>query len=177
MRNFVRTFAGDPRLQAWDSKGEWKSMIDTRVYNTNQSLRLIESWKIDPLHGTQVPLRYADDRAPVTLSDLVRTVVSHDDGEGCVRIREEDDSEGGDEGLQRSFPAWPTRDTRADESQAFVSHADESQAFVSHDAGQDCVRIREEDDSEGGDEGLQRSFPAWPGCGASVLIGSSATRR
>ena len=122
MRNFVRTFVRDPRLQAWDSKGEWKSMIDTRVYNTNQSLRLSESWKIDPLHGTQVPLRYADDRAPVTLSDLVRTVVSHDDGE-------------------------------------------------------DCVRIREEDDSEGGDEGLQRSFPAWPGCGASVLIASSATRR
>ena len=122
MRNFVRTVAGDPRLQAWDSKGGEKSMIDTRVYNTNQSLRLVESWKIDPLHGTQVPLRYADDRAPVTLSDLVRTVVSHDDGEGCVRIREEDDS-------------------------------------------------------EGGDEGLQRSFPAWPGCGASVLIGSSATRR
>ena len=88
MKDFAKGLCGDQRLQAYNRKGAETSMIDTRVYNKNQSFRLIESRKF----GTEVPLQYADKRCPLSLQDLLRTVLTHDEGDDGIRISQDSES-------------------------------------------------------------------------------------
>ena len=123
MKEFAKSVHRDPRLQARDRKGGVKSMLDVRVYNITQSFRLIESCKIEDPGSTAVPLAYADKRSPVSLRDLLRTVLTYDgDGEDCVRVD-------GDSPRASAAPvalvdtAWPNGVTRyfdRDESSSFA---------------------------------------------------------
>ena len=122
MKEFVKAMYGDSRLKAFDSRGVAKSMIDAKVYNTNQSFRLIESSKIEDDGVAQVPLQYADKRKPVTMHDLLRTVLTYDDGDDCVRIESDPDSDG-PVLMEHPFEPWPhglSRYFDSTESSAFT---------------------------------------------------------
>ena len=122
MKEFVKAMYGDSRLKAFDSRGVAKSMIDAKVYNTNQSFRLIESSKIEDDGVAQVPLQYADKRKAVTMHDLLRTVLTYDDGDDCVRIESDPDSDG-PVLTEHPFEPWPhglSRYFDSTESSAFT---------------------------------------------------------
>lgn len=117
MKEFAKSVHRDPRLQARDRKGGVRSMLDVRVYNLTQSFRLIESCKIeDP-----VPLAYADQRSPVSLRDLLRTVLTYDgDGEDCVRVDQDKPYTAPAVARDTAWPNGVTRYLDRDESSAFA---------------------------------------------------------
>ena len=86
MKQFVHSLQGDPRLQARGKNGEPICMIDGNVYHRDQPFRLIESYKLKD--GPSGVLRPIAAREPISMKELLRTVVTHDEGDG-IRISEE----------------------------------------------------------------------------------------
>ena len=86
MKKFVHSLQGDPRLQARGKNGEPICMIDGNVYHRDQPFRLIESYKLKD--GPSGVLRPIAASGPISMTELLRTVVTHDEGEG-IRIDEE----------------------------------------------------------------------------------------
>ena len=87
MKKFVSSLQDDPRLRARGKQGEPICMVDGNVYHTDQPFRLVESCKF--INGPPVGvLRPMDNNQPMTMDDLLRTVVTHDGG-GGIRIGEE----------------------------------------------------------------------------------------
>ena len=86
MKQFVQSLQDDPRLQARGKDGKPVCMIDGNVYHRDQPFRLIESCKLK--HGPSGVLRPVAASGPISMTELLRTVVTHDEGEG-IRIDEE----------------------------------------------------------------------------------------
>ena len=86
MKQFVHSLQGDPMLQARGKNGEPICMIDGNVYHRDQPFRLIESYKLKD--GPSGVLRPIAAREPISMKELLRTVVTHDEGDG-IRIGEE----------------------------------------------------------------------------------------
>ena len=87
MKQFVHSLQGDPMLQARGKNGEPICMIDGNVYHRDQPFRLIESCKLvdGPPRGVLRPIAAS---GPISMTELLRTVVTHDEGDG-IRIGEE----------------------------------------------------------------------------------------
>ena len=121
MKEFAKSVHRDLRLQARDRKGGVRSMLDVRVYNITQSFRLIESCKIEDPGFTAVPLAYADKRSPVSLRDLLRTVLTYDgDGEDCVRVDTDKPHTAPAVARDTAWPNGVTRYFDRDETSAFA---------------------------------------------------------
>ena len=86
MKQFVHSLQGDPRLQARGKNGEPICMIDGNVYHRDQPFRLIESYKLKD--GSSGVLRPIAANGPISMTELLRTVVTHDEGDG-IRIGEQ----------------------------------------------------------------------------------------
>ena len=87
IKSLVQSLQTDPRLQAQGKKGERVCMLDGNVYHTDQPFRLVESCKLvdgKPIGVLRPPHR----ERPMTMAELLRTVVTHDGG-GGVRIGRE----------------------------------------------------------------------------------------
>ena len=100
MKKFVSSLQNDPRLQAQGKKGEPICMIDGNVYHTDQQFRLVESCKrVDGLpSGVLQLIDSSQPRGqPMSIEQLLRTVVTHDEG-GGIRISEESIGKLEDEG-------------------------------------------------------------------------------
>tara|TARA_X000000368_G_scaffold262813_1_gene208030 strand:- start:202 stop:1182 length:981 start_codon:yes stop_codon:yes gene_type:complete len=84
MKSLVQSLQTDPRLQAQGKKGERVCMLDGNVYHMDQPFRLVESCKLVVGRPIGV-LRPPHPERPMTMDELLRTVVTHDGG-GGVRI-------------------------------------------------------------------------------------------
>lgn len=87
MKSLVQSLQNEPRLQALGKRGEPVCMLDGNVYHTDQPFRLVESCKLvdgKPIGVLRPPHR----ERPMTMAELLRTVVTHDGG-GGVRIGQE----------------------------------------------------------------------------------------